>query len=693
MNTGEKILEALRPYKLKQEGENRWRCNDPFRHGSNSFGFTLTIEQDGEHGAYYDHVFEESGSLYELANKLKIGLPDRTEIGTTKRAYTGLEDYATAHGVPKSIFERAGWKETTRQDRPALEFPTETGKRWRFMDGNKPKFKSVFEYQRCWYGLHSAVEIAKRTGLPLIIVNGEPGSIVGQYFELPTCCITAGEKKEYPAHLIQALQAIYSGPIIVAFDCLDKGAAASLELAQLLTDAGFEARAVDLNLSKGGDIADFCKLHGKSAAEAIQQCKPPVVIEPNQHTLARGEYIHIAKLDQIPPTEWLVKGEIPTEGLVMVYGPSGIGKSFFMLDYSCEIGQKLPVAYAAMEGKSGFPKRTQAWSKHNKVPLSALNVHFFFETVPLLDRAAVDIFIEKTRPINPCLVILDTLGRASLGGDLNSSKDVIAYIAACDAIQTALKCAVVIVHHSRKNDSTFTGNMYLYNSCDTVIKLTKDDDLIIVESDKTKDEEPFATRYMKLLPVMLDDGTTKPVIVKASLIKSGPNDKLTPQQIKILNTLAMEIYSDGASNADLVSITDIGAGSISKTVSRLMTLGHVAAMGSKTFAITKQGRAALSRDSSDSNLIPINDSNTLATSQRDSMIPFNSHFLQKETQSQFEESPESVESMESEESKESLESNYEKAQRGVCPVCDVLLTPTRKGLNCPDCGVNWKVRG
>jgi hypothetical protein len=69
--TAGRVLAALKPYGLRDEGSGKYRSNSPLRPGSNSHGFTLTIDDD-EHGAFYDHVSGEQGSLYDLANRLGI---------------------------------------------------------------------------------------------------------------------------------------------------------------------------------------------------------------------------------------------------------------------------------------------------------------------------------------------------------------------------------------------------------------------------------------------------------------------------------------------------------------------------------------------------------------------------------------------------------------------------------------------
>ena len=138
-STADAVLQHLASYNLKTEPSNgsgnNYRCNSPLRPDSDSMGFTLKIA-DEEHGTWLDHVSDESGSLYELAEKLGIETP-KSEAKSGKRGYGGIDDYAKAHGIPASALIEAGWEAETviKDGRPALTFKTANGMRWRFLDG------------------------------------------------------------------------------------------------------------------------------------------------------------------------------------------------------------------------------------------------------------------------------------------------------------------------------------------------------------------------------------------------------------------------------------------------------------------------------------------------------------------------------------------------------------------------------
>lgn len=275
MTTWDSIHAYLDGYGLKADGGDQFRCNNPWRAGSDSMSLRIKVAADGEHGTYFDHVSDEKGSLYELAEKCNVK-PTRVlaAVAQSKRQYRDLEEYAGVKGVPAQAFIDMRWKPEVSNvtGRPAVEFPTRGGKRWRFLDGQKPPFISEPGYKPCWYALERAVKLAKDTNQPLTICNGEPSTVVGQYFGLAVTAVTSGEKKQFSKELIEQLKHLYDGEIIIALDCDYKGVTSALLLVKQFRDEGFKAKAIDLYLGETGDIADFCKLHGKDSAAQLAKC-------------------------------------------------------------------------------------------------------------------------------------------------------------------------------------------------------------------------------------------------------------------------------------------------------------------------------------------------------------------------------------------------------------------------------------
>lgn len=174
-----------------------------------------------------------------------------------------LSQYETDHFIELGSLVKLGWRECEHDGRPALSFPTSTGTRWRFMDGIKPKYDQAYGYQACWYGLKRAVERAKRLNLDFLIdCNGAASTIAADQHEFPAYSQQSGEGTRPRPELIDELKSVWSGRIIVAFDCDDAGRAGAMKRVQVYQDAGIEAIAIDLGLSiEGGDLADYVSTH------------------------------------------------------------------------------------------------------------------------------------------------------------------------------------------------------------------------------------------------------------------------------------------------------------------------------------------------------------------------------------------------------------------------------------------------
>lgn len=217
-------------------------------------------------------------------------IAENQATGNSRRSFDTLAEYAAYQGAPESAFVAAGWqmRPVMHRDRPALEYRTATGPRWRFIDGDKPKYDSPNGYERCWYGLQRAVAIAQQTGQPLVIANGEAGVVVGQYHGIAATAITGGETGTIPPALLETLKAAYpSGRIIVAQDCDETGRKAGPKLARALCDAGYVADAADLQLPDKGDLADFCKLHGSKGDKILSALPTLALPEPTPIFTAR----------------------------------------------------------------------------------------------------------------------------------------------------------------------------------------------------------------------------------------------------------------------------------------------------------------------------------------------------------------------------------------------------------------------
>src|SRR5690606_25360702 len=120
------------------------------------------------------------------------------------------------------------------------------------------------------------------------------------------------------------------------------------------------------------------------------------------------------------------------------------------------------------------------------------------------------------------------------------------------------------------------------------------DDVISVECSKTKDEKPFETRYMRLLPVDLEDGENSLVIIPAEKVIRQKGDPLTPNQAKILDFLSLEVNFDGVTVRELQEVTGMALGTVMRTLDNLKRCNYVH-KPKGSYAITDEGLIAIGK--------------------------------------------------------------------------------------------------
>lgn len=259
------------------------------------------------------------------------------------------------------------------------------------------------------------------------------------------------------------------------------------------------------------DANDFALMHGLSALKSL-------LTNPKAPALAY-KLLSADEVLNTPPMGWLVKGILPSEGLAALYGESGCGKSFLILDMAFAIANgevywfglritKVPVIYVCLEGESGIGKRVKAWCQYFKKPVPGQlkfvtqSFNLLSDDVEKLAKAIIRGSGEKG------LVIIDTLNRASPGADENSSIDMGKIIASAKQLQNLIGGLILLVHHSGKDKTRgLRGHSSLYAALDGAIEVVKTDSRRVWNVAKSKDDVTGISFPFKLdvVKVGLDD--------------------------------------------------------------------------------------------------------------------------------------------------------------------------------------------
>jgi KaiC/GvpD/RAD55 family RecA-like ATPase len=180
--------------------------------------------------------------------------------------------------------------------------------------------------------------------------------------------------------------------------------------------------------------------------------------------------IVLTKLNEIAPKlkqEFLVEKLLSPGAMSVVYGESGSGKSFFVLDLALHIAlgvkwhnrktKQGAVIYVAAEGGHGIKKRIEAFRQYHKIKERTDIPFFLVDHIVNLKTdgaelvSSINEICEKDQ-IKPRLIVLDTLARVMEGNE-NEAKDMSSFVQLVDAVKDATKSHVMLIHHTGKDTS------------------------------------------------------------------------------------------------------------------------------------------------------------------------------------------------------------------------------------------------
>jgi hypothetical protein len=159
-------------------------------------------------------------------------------------------------------------------------------------------------------------------------------------------------------------------------------------------------------------------------------------------------------------SQYLIKGVIPRAELVMIFGASGSGKTFMVIDMIMAVARGTTwrdrkvaqggVVYVAAEGANGVRKRFRAYAQHHGVDLSTTPVRVINGTPSMIKPADVREVIKEIG--SAALIVIDTLAQVSTGASENTD-EMQGILNHCKAMHKATGAVVLLIHHSGKDSS------------------------------------------------------------------------------------------------------------------------------------------------------------------------------------------------------------------------------------------------
>lgn len=297
--------------------------------------------------------------------------------------------------------------------------------------------------------------------------------------------------------------------------------------------------------------------------QEVDTIKPPRFLFEPVHTFS-----------SVQALPWIIKGVLPKAGLGVVYGASGSGKSFAVLDMGMAIargaewrGRKVRqgrVAYIAAEGADGFRKRLAAYAQHFGVDLTSVPMTVLNAAPNLLEKQdAVDVAKGVKASGGADLIIVDTFAQTTPGANENAGEDVGKALGYCRRIHESTGAMVLLIHHSGKDATKGArGWSGLRAAADAEIEVIRGETGRALRLTKSKDGEDGLEWGFDLEVVQLGvdedlDPVTSCVVVEAAMpvVGAGPARKLGKNE-RVVNDVLQEIALAQTSGIEIRPVLD-----------------------------------------------------------------------------------------------------------------------------------------
>lgn len=243
---------------------------------------------------------------------------------------------------------------------------------------------------------------------------------------------------------------------------------------------------------------------------------------------------------------WLIKGVLPASDTdpSLIFGASGSGKSFFVLDLACAVArghdwrgcrtQQGRVLYIAAEGAAGMRKRLQAYCDAHAVDIDALPIDFITSAPNILETEHVQELVKTISTFGPYkLLIVDTLAQVTPGANENTSEDMGKALTNIKSLQQAVRCSTAIVHHAGKDLSRGSrGWSGIKGAMDAQLEIVRDEDTgaRFMRVEKMKDGEDGAVYPFKLEIVQVGVDEDGDPITSCIVVEAEPQQRKEPER-------------------------------------------------------------------------------------------------------------------------------------------------------------------
>jgi AAA domain len=489
-------------------GQNQWQARCPF-HDDTSPSLSIS---NGEDGRVLVHCHAGCEDVFRRLVDDGL-LPCRSSSGSESQPEARYP-YADASGT--LVYEM-------------LRFP---GKKFQ---ARRPTNDGAWVYDvpekiRIPYRLPQVLQAA--ADALVFVVEGEKDAdtLAAHDYVVTTNPFGAGKwRPQYNQHFV-------GRHVVIVPDNDNRGRTHTEQIRQQLEPVAASVRVMSLAgvVAEKGDVSDLIEAHGIEAlARLIDQLPAP------EHRTR--PYLTIADLALLPPRSWLVEDLVPQGAVALLYGDSGVGKTFIAIDACVRIAASEPVfgrpvksglvLYVSLEGQSGLHDRIRGVCQEigvinaDRLPLvvrtrslNLLSADSIGDLIPAVRVA------ETHRQISVALVVVDTLSRAMPGADENGA-DMSRAVQGLTRIQHETGATVLAIHHTGKNgDRGPRGHTSLRAGVDTELFISRQTSARALTVTKQRDGADQIAIPFQLVAVSLSMEGEEQASTQTLVVRSAPAD-------------------------------------------------------------------------------------------------------------------------------------------------------------------------
>jgi len=424
---------------------------------------------------------------------------------------------------------------------------------------------------------HKQVEMAIEAGWTVALMEGEKDVETLEGFGAVATTNSGGAK-----HWTPEMAAIFKGADVVIFTDNDDAGREGAEIkARSLRGIARRIRVLDLaqhvpDFPAKWDVTDWVERLGGTHERLVEIMNALPDWRPAEPASKFGAVGLDGLQRKDLQHEFLIDDFLDRQGVVMIPGASGSGKTFLVVEVGMCValaqdfwGMKTKpglVVYQAGEGKQGVAKRLEGWMLDRGIEPSA-NIPFRMLTKRVnlfVDDKDTDELIAECRALSEYfqqpmrILFIDTFNKAITGANENAGQDMSKVLARLERMSVELDCAVAVPIH-KSAEGKMRGHTSLTGDVANVLDVTelqiKDQNGRIIRTaqlHKNKDGEkgpPHRFVLRQVVTGMRTDG--KPITTcvvdrpngdEEALVSEG---KLSLNQTLFLQTLKDAIDIDG----------------------------------------------------------------------------------------------------------------------------------------------------